>query len=67
MSHGRAFFEAKARVDMWQYPVGLRVVAQGAAAEGFDVGEVDFGPYGGAGVGEFLAGPDDLGLGETRR
>jgi hypothetical protein len=39
-------------------------VAKSATAEGFDVGEVNLRPDWGTGVGELLAGADDLGLRE---
>lgn len=64
VAEGRAFLEPEAGVNVRQDAAGLGVVAKGAAAEGFDVGEVDLGPDGGTGVGELFAAADDLGFGE---
>lgn len=64
ITEGAAFFEAEAGVNVRQHAVCLGVAAKGATTEGFDVGEVDLGPDGGTGVGEFLASADDLGFGE---
>jgi hypothetical protein len=66
VADGTVFLEADRDVNVRGDLVVDRIVGQGAATEGFDVGQVDLGPHRGLGVIELVAGTDDLDLTEAR-